>query len=433
MLILYNLLLHLALLILLPALPLVVLFSKKRRKTILQRSGLISVPVKLKNKRRIWVHALSVGEVKSALPLIKELRKQKPDHSIIFTTSTLTGFQTARDLFLTSVCPLVDGLTYFPYDLPVSVKNCFKAIDPDLVVIVETDLWPNFLYRMHRLNIPVILVNARLSKRSLKGYLKMKSFFRMAFSWFSIISVQTEEDARRFRLIGLDDQKIIICGNIKFDQDPYELTNSSITAISELIRGASKNQILLAGSTHEGEEDILGNLLKEAKASGWPFTLVIAPRNCDRSPGIVRLLSSQGHQAETLSEIMMRKSVHTDCVVIDKLGILSGLYGFCDIAYIGGSLVNRGGHNPLEPAAFSKPVLFGPYMTDFELIARWLVDGGGAFAVLDAVELRQKTQALLLSDDLKEKTGKRAKQVFTANQGAVAKNLKLIDLFQQPL
>ena len=235
MIILYNIFLYFFFIIFIFFLPFILLFSKKRRANILKRLGIINIiPEKKSDKKRIWIHALSFGEVKSAYPLIKALQNKK-DFELIFTASTKTGFDKACNLFLKKKNLLVNQVGYFPFDFLFSLKQICSKIDPDIVLIIETDLWPNFLLYMKKRKIPVFLINARLSSRSFKKYMWFKNFIGFIFSLFSIIMVQTNEDKIKFKKLGINTNKIKVLGNIKFDQNPPEIFENHIQLIKKTV------------------------------------------------------------------------------------------------------------------------------------------------------------------------------------------------------
>ena len=425
-LILYNLILSVALAAALPLFPILAIFSEKRRRTLVQRFGFRTAIRKKKvDEHRIWVHALSVGEVVSAKPLLKGL--QGRGATIIFTASTLTGFNTAKTLFLDGKTPLVDQLAFFPLDFFASVNRVCSKIDPDRVVIVETDLWPNFLWWLKRKNVPVFLVNARLSVRSFRGYHRFKKIMGPVFSLFSLVLVQTRTDACRFKGLGVDREKIKVCGNLKFDQDPPTVDPAQLSEFRRILGRSNGVTLFLAGSTHPGEEQLLADLFLRIKPVCPLFAMVVVPRDPDRARQIQAIFTGKKLETRLLSEIENGEiTAVTDIVVVDAMGVLARLYAVCDMAFIGGSLVPFGGHNPLEAAAFSKPILFGPHMEDFSLVARMLTDHGGAFMVSDTDDMIRRTLDLIQDPVLAETTGTLAAELFFANRGAVDQTLALI-------
>jgi 3-deoxy-D-manno-octulosonic-acid transferase len=405
------------------SLPLIYLFSEKRRANLLLRFGFGTAwKAKPPGEKRIWIHALSVGEVRSVVPLVKALKDQYGQVSIVFTASTRTGLETARQFFLKP--GLVEQLGYFPFDFGYSVRKIATLIDPDAVIIVETDIWPNFLCEMEQRRIPLVLVNARLSERSFKGYLRFKRLFSTVFSSFTEIMVQSPMDADRFQGLGISPKKIQVTGNLKFDQALEDVEASFIPAMRARLNIQAQTLVLVAGSTHEGEEDILFRVYQTLKPKYPDLMMILAPRDPRRCDALLSDIVSMGLSASLLSQT---PSLPNDIVLVDEMGVLSHLYALCHAAYIGGSLVFEGGHNPLEPAAFSKPVFFGPDMSDFLLISTLLKDHGGSKQVGSETELAHELDILLGDQDLQNRMGRLNHEVFLNHSGAVQKIVRNLE------
>ncbi|RLB94354.1 MAG: 3-deoxy-D-manno-octulosonic acid transferase [Deltaproteobacteria bacterium] len=429
MILIYHILTTLIFFLVLPFLPLVYLLSEKRRANLLQRfGGCTGFKKKQAGAFRVWVHGLSVGEVRSALPFVLSLKKRKPKAEIIFTASTKTGFDTARQLFEGDKDALVSQIGYFPFDIWVSVLRICHLIEPDVVCLVETDIWPGFLHQMKQQKIPVVLVNARLSKRSLNGYLRMGRFYSLFFSSLSHIMAQTSLDAKRFKRVGVLETCLSTMGNIKFDQAPLSLEKSEISQLKTRFGIQAQDQIWIAGSTHEGEEKILLDAFSAVKKSIPNLKLILAPRDPKRSERIMGQISSPPHHPVLFSQLTPGKEDH-DLIVLDKIGELSRTYAVCDLAFIGGSLLPFGGHNPLEPAMFGKPILFGSHMTDFIEIADLLMTEQGAHRVETISQIHSKLQGILQDPVLAKQMGDASYRVFSGNTGAVDRTLtKMEDL-----
>ena len=413
----------------LPLIILLVLATDKRRKTVLHRLGLMPLPKAIsqnrsqkRDNRPIWIHALSVGEVLSAVPLVKELKSCFKHQDIVFSVSTKTGFEIANNLLKENV----DSIFFFPYDLLVSVKYIAAKVEPAIVIIVESDIWPNFLFEMKRRNVPVILVNARLSKKSYFGYKRFLFFSKRLFLFFSKICVQSSEDASRFSLLGIPRGRITITGNIKFDQQYDFAGREELNKLRQSLLIKPSQKILLAGSTHYGEEAILLDAFSRLKKKYPDLILIFVPRNPDRAGSVCRICKSAGLFAVTMSELEEKKP-EPDVIVVDRIGILKMLYATADIAFVGGSLVRCGGHNPLEPAAFSRPIIFGPDTSDFADISNMLVESGGAISVNDAEGIYNIVLELLTDNHKAGEMGSMAFKVFNANKGAVDKTLNVIE------
>lgn len=427
-LIIYNILVFLFILIGLPILLPLTYLSEKRRKTFWHRLG-FTRPRERKGSgvrnnphpKPIWVHALSVGEVLSAEPLLSSLKKKFPRHPLFLTVSTQTGYDMARQHL--KAFPARIG--YFPYDLPFCVKQAVRNNDPAMVLIVETDIWPNFMFELQKRSIPVFLVNARLSERSYRGYRRLAPFFRHVFSVFTRICVQSDLDARRFAGLGIPPDRIQLTGNIKFDRDRTSPPPGMLPFLRNRIL---RNQpVIVAGSTHEGEEIILLTAMRRLKKR-WPsLTMILAPRDPKRAISVSLLAGSMLLSTTTTTSIKKKPSnTPMDVVVVDEMGILRDLYALADISFVGGSLVPCSGHNPLEPAACGKPILFGPDMRDFLTISRSLKTAGGAFRVRDADSFYQTVDRLLSAPETLREMGQSALSVFEASGGAVEKTLSMV-------
>jgi 3-deoxy-D-manno-octulosonic-acid transferase len=428
MIILYNIIISVLFLSALPFLPFLYFFSGKKRANLLQRLGVFTgLKKKQGNEKRIWIHALSVGEVRSSGPFVTSFKKKYSDVGIVFTASTRTGFETARKLFDADTKKTVDFLGYFPFDLWFSVKRVSEIITPDAVCIVETDLWPNFLLFHAKKRIPVVLINARLSFGSLKGYQRFGRFSALFLSSFSKIMVQTETDAGRYESLGIDKKKLIVTGNIKFDQMPPQVDREKVSQIKKKFGFDDDKIILMAGSTHGGEEDILADLFWDLKKKSPNLVLMIAPRDPERCEKILPLFLDKKIPAVSMNQPGAKGSSEPQVVLIDKMGILAMLYAICDLAFVGGSMVKKGGHNPLEPAAFLKPVLFGPHMTDFFEVSKILTHSSGAMTVQTKEELKTAVLSIVNDKEKQKKMGARNYQVFKENSGAVERTITVLE------
>ena len=423
-LLLYNLFFHAAMALGAP----LALASKKRRLTLGQRLGLPPSPRCSGTGRPLWIHALSVGEVLSAVPLVAALRRRQPERTLVFSTSTFTGQQIAEQ----RIAGWVDDLCYFPFDLPMTVGARMRQIRPAGIVLVETDLWPNFLRSAAAAAIPVALVNARLSRRSFFGYRRARAIVSPMLRSLSAVAVQSPADACRFRRLGVEPGKLTVAGNLKYDQPlPLDPAEEAAAMRAQLQIGADQ-PVLVAGSTHPGDEEALVSACSQWRSRFADLVCVAAPRDPERAGELIRTFSRQGLNACRWSELMADGRRHVPVVVVDKMGILARLYAAADLAFVGGSLAGCGGHNPLEAAAFARPVLYGPDMSDFSLVAEQLEAAGGAVRVDDGDALAQEGLRLLADRQLAELIGARARGVFEAHRGAVARTVDLIDSIMPP-
>ena len=367
----------------------------------------------------LWVHAVSVGEVNAAEPLIKALRNDYPNAPLVVTTVTPTGSERVRQLFGDSVFHV-----YLHYDLPFAVKRFLRRVRPRLAVIVETEIWPNLYFACRKRGIPLMIVNARLSERSLRGYKPMGNLVARALSCVRQIAAQSRTDAARYRELGADPEKIVVTGNLKFDMPvPYdaEVKGDELRRQWGPLRPA-----WIAGSTHEGEElPVLEAHLEVL--TRWPDALLlIAPRHPERFKLVENSARSLGFTVGTRSVDGVPSAAH-QVFVIDAMGELMPFYAAADLAFVGGSLVPIGGHNVLEPAALSTPVLVGPYTFNFEEITLTLIQEGGAARVSGADELGTSVQKLLRDRPRRERMGMVARIVFDSERGAVKRVMGMID------
>jgi len=420
----YNILQLVLLPVFSPFLTLFVLFSPKYRDRMPARLGIGLGRKLLRDEptrdmsagKTIWLHALSVGEVTSAVPLLTGLRKTYPKSKLIVSVTTGTGKKLA-DTLLTSIADhVIDG----PLDLLPVVSHFVKCIKPDLFILVETDFWPNTLLLQRKKNIPTILVNGRVSKKSIASYRRLRFFSDPIFQSFSFLCMQTQHDRDNMAGFGLPPEKLHILGNLKFDT-AAGTTHITRNAAATLL---PKDRILfICGSTHPGEEQMLFDCYSRIKKIHPELFLIIAPRDINRSVAI-NSLAEQYHLSAALRSD--NTSPPADILILDTIGELIHFYALADIGFVGGSLVQRGGHNPIEPASVGLPVFFGPHMQDFREIADALIACGGATKVSDHLELATHLVKLLTSKELRTKQGQAAQKCVKSQRGVIDKHLELI-------
>jgi 3-deoxy-D-manno-octulosonic-acid transferase len=410
---LYNLLLIVTTIVLSPYILFKLITVPKYRGGISQKLGRIRKGVLrvLNNTRPIWVHAVSVGEVMAAHPLIRDLRKKYPNRKFILSTVTVTGNYTARQRV-----PEADAVFYFPFDFPWIVRRVIRMINPAIVLVAETELWPNFFRELKRQGIPSALINGRISPRSYGNYLKFKRFFTQVFEQVTLFCMQSEEDAARIQDIGAAVDKVRVTGNLKFDQ-------KIPTAQQQPVVIAPGRKVITAGSTHRGEEAILLEIYGRLRKKYPDLVLIIAPRHPERFDEVCGLITNAGYECQRRTRI---KGPVKDVVLLDTIGELRAFYGLCTIAFVGGSLVKVGGHNLLEPAAMKKPVIFSSYMFNFKEISEALIQAGGGIMVKDKEELYEKLDNLLTDKELVRSIGERAFKVIAANSGATARTIDAV-------
>ncbi|MFO7604748.1 MAG: glycosyltransferase N-terminal domain-containing protein [Desulfurivibrionaceae bacterium] len=420
MLIIYNILqISLAVLLLPVLLPLVLLTPKYRGSTGLRLGfGLVARVRKLgKGCPRIWVHALSVGEVSSARALIESLRRRYPDGVLIFSASTDSG----RKYAAATLAGQVDLLVPFPLDFLWSVERFIRLLRPEVFVLIETDLWPNFLSALKRQGVPALLVNGRISEESFRKYRRFGFFFGPLFEIFRYIAMQTEADLGKMRQLGVPAARLLNLGNLKYEVLAGPVAPGQKGGAESTDLGAKP--LWVAGSTHRGEEEIILRVYQRLRADFNDLRLVVAPRNIERGAEIASLAGGLGLKPSRRSEGGM---LGCDLLILDTLGELAAVYKDADFAFIGGSLVRERGHNPLEPALFAKPVVFGPHMEDFAEIAADLLAAGGAVRVDDESSLAVILRKWLSVDEERRAAGERAARLIEGQSGVTDRHVDLV-------
>ncbi|MCC6302064.1 MAG: lipid IV(A) 3-deoxy-D-manno-octulosonic acid transferase [Gammaproteobacteria bacterium] len=367
----------------------------------------------------LWIHAVSVGEAIAAFPLVHALRRRYPQRPIVFTTTTPTGSERVLREFGAGV---LHG--YLPYDLPGAVARFLARARPALAVVLETELWPNMYAACAARRIPLIVANARLSERSAAGYRRVARLTRATLERITLVAAQGDADAARFLALGAPAGRVRAIGNLKFD----------LTPPTDLVeRGAALRRALgetrpvwIAASTHEGEEEQVLDAYTAARARVPRLLLVLVPRHPERFDRVAALCAARGYTVVRRSE-QRPCDADTDVFLGDSMGELMLFYAAADVAFVGGSLVPTGGHNPLEPAALARPVLHGPHMFNFEEIGRLLREAGGSREVADAAELALALEELLAQSGCSVAMGEQARSVVLQNRGALERLLQIID------
>ena len=371
----------------------------------------------------IWLHAVSLGEMSAAAPLVRALRLRYPGYPVVLTCATLTGRARARGLF-------GDGadVRYLPYDMPGAVARFLDRIRPRLAIVMETELWPNLFAQCERRGVPLILASARLSARSVSRYRRFGTLCRGVFSASSLIAAQTVEDAERFVAIGAESARTRVVGNIKFDTE----LGAEVADRGKALRAAtgSERPTWIAGSTHAGEEEQVLAAHEELLAGRPDSLLLLVPRHPDRFETVAELLSRQGWRFSRRSGGGAPDGA-TQVVLVDTVGELAVLYASADAAFVGGSLVPIGGHNLLEPAALGIPVLTGPYQSNGKDIARMLLQEGAALQVADARQLAAALAQWLADPAERRRVGAIGQRIVESNRGSVARLLELMEPWLQ--
>ena len=381
---------------------------------VIQKKDVASWKIKLSNfslpenfnegRKTIMIHGVSVGEIVSLEKLFKRVKLIFPDCNLVITTGTKTGQEIAKK----KAGNLADFITYFPLDIPSSVKSFLDKINPDVILITETEIWPVFAYEAAKENIPLYIINGRMSDESYKSYEAFKPFFKNVLSLYSGIFTQSEIDKMRLINCGADEKKVEVMKNLKFDVDKFEVN-------LDLNKGSSK--VLIAGSTHRGEDEIVLETFKKLKEKNIDVKLLLAPRHITRCGGVEELIKKFNFSYNLYSKNPSFENV--DILLLNVMGELAKLYAISDIAFIGGSFNNTGGHNPLEAIIFNKPVISGPSIKNFRDIYAILSTNSSAKVVKNKEEFFEYLYKLLTDDEFYKKASKDTKTIFDNQQGAL--------------
>ncbi len=373
----------------------------------------------------IWIHAVSVGEAMAAIGLAKEIVSSAPGMRVMFSTTTPTGQAVAQKELSPDV-----NVFYFPYDFPGSAKRAIRAVNPKVLALVDTEMWPNIIRACVNNGGKVALINGRVSDRSFPRYRRFSWIFRFVLKNISLFLMQSEIDGERIVEMGADPARVDIAGNIKFDRLSENISEDERARLRRSLGIGPNEKVLFLGSVHKGEEAAIGAVLK-VRESRPELRLVIAPRRIDDIEWIKSALDGSGLEPVRKSGMGQAKTEQDKNIVpvIDTFGELARLYSVADVAFVGGSFIKHGGQNPLEPAAIGVPVLFGPHMSNFREASLALVTAGGAFTVDDEKEMAVKLETLLANDGLRMAAGKAALDVVEKNRGATKKTaLRIVAL-----
>lgn len=389
------------------------------RKRWLERYGFCKSKVKPDG---ILVHAVSVGETIAAIPLINSLQRDYPNLPITVTTMTPTGSERVTTLLGNSVSHV-----YLPYDLPCAINRFLKSVRPKLVIIMETELWPNLICQLNKHNIPLIIANARLSERSAKRYNKLGKTIHRLLPKISMVAAQNQQDGTRFISLGLPEDHLSITGSIKFDISLTAEQQNQIMALKQ--QWQLDRQVFIAASTHAGEDEIILTAFKQLLNKYTDLLLILVPRHPERFKTAAKLIDD--HQLTYLCRSQQQKpTAETQVILGDTMGELLSLYALSDIAFVGGSLIERGGHNPLEPALHHIPIIMGEYFFNFNVIGQQLISADGMLVCTSSADALYSAVDNLLKDENKRKQlGENAYQVLKQNQGALERLLAIVNRY----
>ena len=401
-----------------------VLLSRKRRGNFPDRLGLRRGPGPRPpgDGPTVWVHAVSVGETIASAPLLRRLRERAPTARLLLSNVTITGHGTAEK----TLSGTTDGRFYFPFDLPGLCGWFLDRVRPDVVVVVETEIWPNFLAACAHRKIPVVIVNGRLSERSFRGYSRLRWFFGPVLLTLRAISAQTRQDADRFLAVGADPGIVTVGGNLKFDVSPPEGKPTPLTELLEREKAAGTRWIV-AGSTHDGEELLVLRSFLAARAVDPALRLLLAPRHPERFAEVESLLRQEGIPAARRTGIPEGGDrLDRDVLILDTVGELASAYAAADLAFVGGSLVPKGGHNVLEPAWHGVPTVVGPHMENFREIADAFLAAKALLQVTGERELSALVSRFAASPRSFREVGRKARELLTEFRGASERNATVV-------
>lgn len=420
----YNVLLVPATLLLLPYFLWKIATVEKYRAGFFRRFGFSppSLPGPERAGRPLWIHGVSMGEILATLPLYRRLRVACPELPVVASSITRTGMAVARERF-----EGVRRIVYFPFDFPWPVWRTLRGIRPRLVVHTETEIWPNFLLMLARRGIPSAIVNGRISEDSCRNHRKVRFFTRQVLSNVAVFSMQSRRDCLRIIGIGADPSRVHLVGNMKHDVPVPDAGDDTGKRLRGEMGFSEEDLILVAGSTHEGEEETVLEVFRRLRGEMDRLKLLVAPRHPERFGRVERLLNGDGLSVQRRSaQGASGTRLESDVLLLDTIGELALAYSVADVAFVGGSLVPVGGHNLLEPVRYRKPVLFGPYTHKIQDVAAALVDAGGGNVVEGVADLFEAARRLLGDAGRRKQAGEAAHGVLAANRGATERNLALL-------
>lgn len=380
---------------------------------------------RLREHRRIWIHAVSVGEIYVALRFIKAYRAEHPDSFFALSTTSSTGHAIAH-----KEIDARDVLFYFPVDLPVIIRKVLRIINPERIILVEGEFWPNLIRLAGNAGIPIALVNGRMSERSVKGYSKLKSLTKDIFRRINPICVQGEVDAERLIAIGAPPENVHVMGTVKFDvaeRDPAG--EKTAQDILDKIHVSADSMVLLGGSTWPGEEEALCEVYKRLKQKYPSLFLILVPRHVERADEVISCFEQQN--LSFLRRSQMNGVFDVECpdiLFVDTTGELRNFYSVADLIFVGKSLKEHGGQNPIEPAMYGKPVIVGPNMENFPAVMPVFLENKAIIQVPDLETLESKMGILLGDEPKRNGLGKRAARVVEENRGVIKRTVQIMDL-----
>ena len=421
----YNVLLFIAAFFLIPFFAVKIVFTGKYRKSIGPKFGLIpqSVFEEMKGSPRIWVHAVSVGEVTAAAPIVSSLREMYPGACIILSTSTETGQEMARRLVTDATSHI-----YYPLDIPIVVRRVMDRVNPDIFVPVETEIWPNFIRACVKRGTRIVMVNGRISPRSFRRYRKTKFFWKRIMNILDMIGAISAIDASRLETLGVEPSRIHVLGNAKYDSLAAGADDALRNEMEARLDIPHGTKVFVAGSTHEGEDSVALKAYRGLLERYSDMLMIIVPRHPERGSAVLSLANNEGFDdCITMAEINSgKKRAGRRIIIVDVIGELFRVYSLATMVFCGGSLVPRGGQNILEPAAWGKVVLYGPSMEDFMDERERLEMAGGGITVRNGRELLVETLKLMEDPETLHRRGEAGRDIVASNMGAARRYAEMI-------
>jgi 3-deoxy-D-manno-octulosonic-acid transferase len=389
-----------------------------------QRMGYLPVSFNVDGDESIWIHAVSVGEVLTVRPLVRDFRQRYPQLRVFLSTTTLAGQQVARRHVHDA-----DAVFYFPFDLGVFVRRTLDLVRPHLFIMVETEIWPNLLRECRARGIKTAIVNGRVSDRSYPRYRLVRPLMRRVLADIDRFCVQSEESARRFIDLGAEPARVTVTGGLKFDSVDIAtptLQGRARDRVLRYFRIPAGRPVLMAGSTMKGEEALVLAAFRRLRAAAATALLILAPRHRERFDAVVELCRNEGYKTLRRTELAIDAEPRADVIVIDTIGELATLYQLATVVFVGGSLVPTGGHNILEPAVFGKPIVFGPHMENFAEIVHTFRSNHAAVQVPDEGPLDEVIVSLMTDPVRRARLGATARALVEANRGAKDRSLEVL-------
>jgi len=402
------------------------LTSERHRSGLYQRFGIVSE--RTSKKPGIWIHGASVGEVITAKSIVEKIDREFPEWETFISTTTNTGYSVAKQNF--SGKPIF----YFPVDLSWITRKVLRRIRPSCIILIELEIWPNFLVSVYEKNIPLIIVNGRISNKSFKAYRIISrisgAFYNSLTNKMNTYCARTELDAQRFRDLGISSEQVFVTGTMKYDNIPTHTNENSKNELADLFRIKDNDLILIGGSTHEGEEEILLRIFERLSKTYPNLRLIIAPRHIERTRDVSRLIEKKGFtpvlKTSVDSSNYSWQNSKKEIILIDTVGDLEKIYALSDYVFVGKSLVPSGGQNMMEPAGLGKPVVFGPHVFNFKEEVDMLLRNEAAKMVETEDELCGTIEFFIKNPEAAKEMGLRAQGVVSEKRGATEKNMDII-------